>query len=242
MRSLYDTFFGCPHRRMTRPMTPVSKSGVPSGGTYVVCLQCGKQFAYDWDHMRLGEPIEPSSREGVVEPAAAKPRKSKLKYALFASAIPLGIVVGKTMLSKRGAPAAQPRRPEPGGADPGADQFVRLPYGGPGARFGVAELIRHIEEAGRDYIIQGEVNCALADHPKPQSLDYWLRERFARNKDVRQATNEVIAQLVATGRFEEVPDLECPDSENPCRGVRLLRRASKPEPIEPAPKSGREQA
>ena len=39
---------------------------------------------------------------------------------------------------------------------------------------------------------------ALADHPKPSSLDYWLRENFAKNKEVRQASSEVVRQLVAT--------------------------------------------
>ena len=25
-------------------------------GTYVVCLDCGKEFAYDWKDMRVGQP------------------------------------------------------------------------------------------------------------------------------------------------------------------------------------------
>ena len=53
--SILDGLFGCSNRRLTRPITPVSKPGVPSGDTYVVCLDCGKQYAYDWDHMRIGE-------------------------------------------------------------------------------------------------------------------------------------------------------------------------------------------
>ena len=36
------------------------------GGTYVVCVDCGKQFAYDWERMRIGEALDPSSpSEGV---------------------------------------------------------------------------------------------------------------------------------------------------------------------------------
>ncbi len=26
-------------------------------GTYVVCLDCGKEFRYDWNEMRLGKPV-----------------------------------------------------------------------------------------------------------------------------------------------------------------------------------------
>lgn len=26
-------------------------------GTYVVCLDCGQEFRYDWKEMRLGEPV-----------------------------------------------------------------------------------------------------------------------------------------------------------------------------------------
>jgi hypothetical protein len=50
---------GCSHARTTFPMTPRgndSKSDRP--GTYVVCLDCGREFAYDWKTMSLGEPIK----------------------------------------------------------------------------------------------------------------------------------------------------------------------------------------
>jgi len=28
-------------------------------GTYVVCLDCGQEFRYDWKEMRVGEPVAP---------------------------------------------------------------------------------------------------------------------------------------------------------------------------------------
>jgi len=28
-------------------------------GTYVVCLDCGQEFRYDWKQMRVGEAVEP---------------------------------------------------------------------------------------------------------------------------------------------------------------------------------------
>ncbi len=101
-----DLLFRCPHRRLTRPITPVSKPGVPSGETYVVCLECGKQFYYDWERMRQGGPVERSEAQGVIPLDLPKPSRSKLKYALLGSAIPLAVLLGKTLLSK-------PKKKEP---------------------------------------------------------------------------------------------------------------------------------
>ena len=95
-----DLLFRCAHRRLTRPITPVSKPGVPSGETYVVCLECGKQFYYDWDKMRLGGPVARGEAKGVLPPDLPKPSSTKLKYALLGSAIPLALLLGKTLLSK----------------------------------------------------------------------------------------------------------------------------------------------
>lgn len=63
--------FRCPHRNMSRPMTPAHS------GTYVVCLDCGTQLPYDWENMRVGrapqksaflerEAAEPSSRAAAT--------------------------------------------------------------------------------------------------------------------------------------------------------------------------------
>jgi hypothetical protein len=30
-------------------------------GTYVVCLDCGKEFAYDWQEMRMRSPRQPEA-------------------------------------------------------------------------------------------------------------------------------------------------------------------------------------
>jgi hypothetical protein len=54
--------FGCTHRKTTFPITPHHKlassmAETASNSTYVVCLDCGKEFRYDWQEMRLGDPI-----------------------------------------------------------------------------------------------------------------------------------------------------------------------------------------
>ena len=107
-------------------------------------------------------------------------------------------------------------------AGSGIDTFIELPYGGPGTGFHVSELVSHVRSTGRDYIIQGQQNCTLANHTKPQSLDVWLRRRLANRTDTKQAVNAVVDALVATGQFQVVKRLPCPDSGRLCKGLRLV--------------------
>lgn len=109
--------------------------------------------------------------------------------------------------------------------------MIRLPAGG---SFDVRDLVIYITTSGRDYIIQGQQNTSFVNHTKRRSLDYWLRERTP-NRDTRQAENSVLDALVATGRFEIVDNLICPDSGEECKGVRLtpqFQRADEPRMLE----------
>jgi hypothetical protein len=100
--------------------------------------------------------------------------------------------------------------------------MIRLPYGGPEACFNEQELINYIKSKFRDYIIQGQQQCTLEKHTKPNSLDYWLRVNHSRGKaDMKQAANEVVEQLISTGKFEIAEDLVCPDSGRKCKGLRI---------------------
>ena len=56
----------CRHRHLSHPFAAASavSSGSPDwealtdeGGHYVVCLDCGKQFPYDWSAMRITKPF-----------------------------------------------------------------------------------------------------------------------------------------------------------------------------------------
>ena len=102
------------------------------------------------------------------------------------------------------------------------DTFIELPHGGPGAGVHVSELVSHIRGTGRDYIIQGQQKCTLDDHTKPQSLDVWLRTRFTTRRDTKQADNALVEALVATGLFELVRALRCPETGRLCKGLRLV--------------------
>jgi hypothetical protein len=61
LRSLVDLLMGCSHQRTTFPLTPTRRSAAPGAtrntSTYVVCLDCGKEFDYNWKEMRLGHAV-----------------------------------------------------------------------------------------------------------------------------------------------------------------------------------------
>jgi hypothetical protein len=55
--NLFELLFGCWHRKLSFPrsvkrgqphLSPASRTG-----TYVVCLDCGTEFPYDWQNMRM---------------------------------------------------------------------------------------------------------------------------------------------------------------------------------------------
>jgi len=55
--AVMNLFFGCRHRTISRPITPVHKSTPGPVATYVACLNCGQQFHYDITTMRMGKAI-----------------------------------------------------------------------------------------------------------------------------------------------------------------------------------------
>ena len=67
---LVDVVFGCRHARYSFPVT-IRKATRRSQaaaltGTYVVCLECGKEFPYDWQEMKVITSPE-QHREHVAE-------------------------------------------------------------------------------------------------------------------------------------------------------------------------------
>lgn len=98
--TVLNLLFRCPHRRLTRPVAPVTKAGQPHSQSYVVCLDCGKQFEYDLSQMRIGKAIDHSHDASVIPRNVAKPRKSKFKYAMLA-ALPAAVVLGAVLKGKK---------------------------------------------------------------------------------------------------------------------------------------------
>ena len=110
--SLVNLLFRCSHRRLTRPVAPITRPGEPHSGSYVVCLDCGKQFQYDVNTMTMGKAIDRSHEGGVVPPDMPSGKRN-MKYALLA-AVPVAVVLGAVW--KRKSPAVPPeaKNPEPG--------------------------------------------------------------------------------------------------------------------------------
>lgn len=53
---LLDNIFGCWHNRYSFPITVRSRTRSQAAsltGTYVVCLDCGKEMPYDWEDMKV---------------------------------------------------------------------------------------------------------------------------------------------------------------------------------------------
>lgn len=69
IENMINALFGCRHKRLTRPITPVHKPGTP-GFSYVACLDCGRQFEYDTKELRIGSlmPVPRASYRPLSSP------------------------------------------------------------------------------------------------------------------------------------------------------------------------------
>jgi hypothetical protein len=71
---VFDMLFGCWHKHYSFPITTKKGTGNHSQaarvtGTYVVCLDCGKEFPYDWNQMKVLSGFENT----VSAPLTAEP-------------------------------------------------------------------------------------------------------------------------------------------------------------------------
>ncbi|MGA2144946.1 MAG: hypothetical protein ABSH49_08285 [Bryobacteraceae bacterium] len=64
LQSIFEAIFGCSHEQVSFPQT--RRKGSPA--TYVVCLECGKEFSYDWKNMRVGKGVDTPSAVGEPQP------------------------------------------------------------------------------------------------------------------------------------------------------------------------------
>jgi hypothetical protein len=76
MARLFDAFFGCWHSHYSFPMTIRRKNlrgnaAASVTGTYVVCLDCGKELPYDWTEMKVADAVA-AAPGSVVEALAGK--------------------------------------------------------------------------------------------------------------------------------------------------------------------------
>lgn len=85
-------------------------------------------------------------------------------------------------------------------ADP---DWINLPYGGGQAGFYASRLFDELKRRPDQKMPVGAV-AAVLGQVKEDSLDYFLRTRYAKNPDTMQAVREVVEDLVATGKIEHV--------------------------------------
>jgi hypothetical protein len=66
---ILDVLFGCTHNRYSFPITVKkgarSRAAFPTG-TYVVCLDCGKEMSYDWKQMKVVSATPERARVGSL--------------------------------------------------------------------------------------------------------------------------------------------------------------------------------
>ena len=70
MIGILDRVFGCSHKRTTFPIsrTRISATGTDSPKlAYVVCLECGAEFDYDWQTMKMRRPALAQPANGLPD-------------------------------------------------------------------------------------------------------------------------------------------------------------------------------
>lgn len=92
-------------------------------------------------------------------------------------------------------PRARQPRPDP--------EWINLPHGGNHAGFYVERLIDELRQRPRGEMLVGALSRSLSSVSQ-DSLDYFLRTRYAKQPDTKQAVREVLRDLVATGKIEHV--------------------------------------
>jgi hypothetical protein len=75
LEGLLDWLYGCSHRRTSFPMMlRVTVNGQQSrrSETYIVCVECGRRFAYDWATMRITKRPAAQAANGQFFEAGAR--------------------------------------------------------------------------------------------------------------------------------------------------------------------------
>jgi hypothetical protein len=78
---LMDILFGCWHSNYSFPLTAKGSnrahSAAQATGTYVACLDCGREFPYDWKTMQVvsGKPVDNNVEFPEIATAPSLARK-----------------------------------------------------------------------------------------------------------------------------------------------------------------------
>lgn len=70
-----NVLFGCTHKKLSFPITVRgARRRTPAAsltGTYVVCLDCGHEFPYDWNEMKVVREAAPVRARVATAPRRA---------------------------------------------------------------------------------------------------------------------------------------------------------------------------
>lgn len=104
---------------------------------------------------------------------------------------------------------------------------ITLPYAN-NTVITIAKLIQYFQDNKLNYIIIGSTKVTLQNHPKPNSLDVWLRTRpnVIRYKDTCQSVNNVVSQLIKHEAFS-LGLRKCPKSNRMCKALVFCDNKSK---------------
>lgn len=98
---------------------------------------------------------------------------------------------------------------------------ITIVEGGSDAKFLIGELIYHFKKEKINFIIIGAKHIVLDNHPKPKSLDVWLRnhESVALSyKNTCQAVSTVIDDIIEYEQFS-IGKGKCPTSDRICKAL-----------------------
>ncbi len=87
---------------------------------------------------------------------------------------------------------------------PNDSEWINLPHGGGQAGFYVGRLADELRSRPNQEMLIG-ANKSNLDQVRPESLDYLLRTRYAKNPNTMQAVQAVIEAIVSTGKFDYLP-------------------------------------
>ena len=83
---LLDALFGCPHKKLSFPITVRGSrrrmKAASITGTYVVCLDCGHEFPYDWNEMKVIREWSVSRAKTIVHTAPATPHSARRAWVM----------------------------------------------------------------------------------------------------------------------------------------------------------------
>lgn len=96
---------------------------------------------------------------------------------------------------------------------------ITLPHAN-NAKIPAQDLIAHFRKNNLNYMIIGSTQVVLNVHPKPKSLDVWMRnhENVKAYANTCQSVSKVITQLIKHESFS-LGLRKCPESKRMCKAL-----------------------